>query len=185
MNKWIILSFVLLFSSVWAEPDIRPSEWAQPIMGLSLSNLYKVDDGLYRSEQPHRSEFQKISELGIKEILNLRQYHSDDDEAVDTDLVLHHINIDTASIAEAQVGAALKVICNRKGPLLVHCWHGSDRTGAIIASYRVVIGGWTKEKAIEELLEGGYGYHSKLYPNILELIRNLDVAKIKLELGAE
>ena len=46
------------------------------------------------------------------------------------------------------------------GPVLVHCLHGSDRTGTIVAMYRIVEQGWTREAAIAEMTGGGYGYHA-------------------------
>ena len=36
-------------------------------------------------------------------------------------------------------------------PVLVHCKLGQDRTGLIIASYRIIEDSWTYERAYEEL----------------------------------
>ena len=69
--------------------------------------------------------------------------------------------------------------------MLIHCWAGSDRTGVMTAVYRVVIEDWPKEKAIEELRYPDFGYHEKWYPNLVDLIRDLDVAKVKRELGID
>jgi hypothetical protein len=44
--------------------------------------------------------------------------------------------------------------------------------------YRVVFLGWSKDEAIDELMNGGYGYHS-LYTNIPEFIREADIDKIR------
>jgi len=184
MKKAVILLLIMFSSVALAELRVRPTEWAQPLIGSSLDNIYQVDDGVFRSEQPDDSEFKEIFNLGVKEVLNLREYHSDDGEAEGLDLDLHRIRIATGSISEGDVIEALQIISNRSGPILVHCWHGSDRTGAIIASYRVVIEGWSKEKAIEELADGGYGYHSSVYPNIVELIKDLDVEKIRSTLAS-
>lgn len=43
--------------------------------------------------------------------------------------------------------------------MVVHCWHGSDRTGAVIAAYRIVQQGWSQHDAIDEMINGGYGFH--------------------------
>jgi protein tyrosine/serine phosphatase len=61
---------------------------------------------------------------------------------------------------------------------VVHCWHGSDRTGLISAMYRILYQNWSKEEAIEELMKGGYGYHS-LYRNIPEYIRKVNIEGIR------
>jgi len=184
-SKSLIVILILLCAACTsnAEVRVRPAEWATPVIGSSMDNLYLVDQGVYRSEQPEKRGFSELSNLGLKEVLNLREYHSDDDEAEKTTLRLHRIKINTGDISEQQVIAALKIIKDRKGPIVVHCWHGSDRTGTVIASYRVIFNNWSKEKAIDELRNGGYGYHARIYPNIVTLINNLNVTKIKTELG--
>ena len=183
MRKVVLFICLTLSLVASAEPRVRPVEWAAPIIGSSLDNLYQVDEGLYRSEQPDTEAFADLAKLGIGEVLNLREYHSDDDEAAGSDMALHHIKIDTGAISEEQLVAALDIIIHRKAPILVHCWHGSDRTGAVIAAYRIVMENWSKERAIDELIEGGYGYHANIYPNVVELIQSLDVAKMKSRLG--
>jgi len=42
------------------------------------------------------------------------------------------------SITSDQVIAALRIITLSKYPVLVPCWHGSDRTGTVSAMYRTV-----------------------------------------------
>ena len=64
-----------------------------------------------------------------------------------------------------------------------HCWHGSDRTGLVSAMYRIVFGGWSKKEAIDELINGGYGYHS-MYKNISEFIEKVDIVAIKQRVTA-
>ncbi len=40
--------------------------------------------------------------------------------------------------------------------VLVHCYQGVDRTGLVIASYRMVYQNWTYGKAIGEMLDAGF-----------------------------
>lgn len=161
------------------EPRVRPTEWASPVIGTSLENLYQVDNGVYRSEQPDETAFKVLANYGVGEVLSLREYHSDESLAADTALQLHRIKVATGSITQEQLVEALGIIKHRKAPILVHCWHGSDRTGAVIAAYRVVINGWSKAKALDELEHGGFGYHAAFYPNIVQLIESLDVTKMR------
>ena len=65
-----------------------------------------------------------------------------------------------------------------RGPYLVHCQHGADRTGTMVAMYRMVIQGWSREKAVDELVNGGYGFHP-MWKNILEYLQNVNVEKIQ------
>lgn len=48
----------------------------------------------------------------------------------------------------------------KNGAVLVHCYHGADRTGLIVASYRVIYQNWDLNEAKREMQQGPYGYHS-------------------------
>nr|HNI57084.1 protein-tyrosine-phosphatase [Elusimicrobiota bacterium] len=66
----------------------------------------------------------------------------------------------------------------------VHCQHGSDRTGTMVAIYRIAVQGWSKESALDEMVNGGYGFHP-LWKNLRRYIRNLDVAAVKAKAAAD
>ena len=159
----------------------RPTEWAVPVIGKSLSNFYQVDNNIYRSEQPSKDSLKALAGLGIKEILNLREYHKDE-EAEKQQFIVHHVPMNVESVTEAQLLAALKEIKNRKAPLLIHCLHGSDRTGVTVAAYRIIFQDWSKEKAIEEMVYGGFGFHGNMSSNLVALINKMDVVKMKQRL---
>lgn len=179
MIRYILL-FVLLTASVgYAEPRVRPESWARPIIGTHLDNLFLVDNGVYRSKQPKDDDIDDLRSLGIKEVLSLREYHDDRDYITDTRFHLHRIKIDTAEITEGQIIEALKIIKNKQGPILIHCWHGSDRTGVIVATYRIIFNNWTKSQALDEMVNGGYGYHASVYPGLVKLVEGLDIERIR------
>jgi protein tyrosine/serine phosphatase len=148
--------------------------------GSGLDNLYQIDEGVYRSEQPGRKDFEALEAFGIRETLNLRRFHSDDDEAKGTTIRLHRVRTHAHTICERQVVEALRIIRDRRGPILVHCLHGSDRTGAVVAMYRIVFQDYTKDEAIEEMTAGGFGFH-RIYGNIVRMVKNADVERIKKE----
>lgn len=183
--KKIILTILILSCAVavQAEVRLRPSQWAVPVIGSSLDNFYALDNKLYRSEQPDDEAFAELEKFGIKEVLNLREFHTDDGEGVGTDIKLHHIKMNAGDIKVEQIMQALGIIKDSKGTILIHCWHGSDRTGIIAAAYRIVFQDWSKEQAIEELKDGDFGYHTIIYGNIIDTINALDVKAVKSELG--
>jgi protein tyrosine/serine phosphatase len=161
-----------------AEQPVRPAEWATPVPSASLKNFYKLDEKVYRSAQPNRKGFEELKRLGIKNVLSFRDHHSDDKDAKGLGLTLRRVKMEAGEIKDEQVAEALRIIRTAKGPVLIHCWHGSDRTGLISAMYRILYQGWSKEEAIEELMKGGYGYHS-LYRNIPEYIRKVNIENIR------
>ncbi|MBP8792526.1 MAG: dual specificity protein phosphatase family protein [Lutibacter sp.] len=154
----------------------------QKVTSKHFNNLYQINDVLYRSEQPSKKGFKEVELIGVKTILNLRRLKNNKKKAKDFNFKLIHTPIKTKLLNEDDIVNALTIIQNSPKPVLVHCWHGSDRTGTIIAAYRIVIDNWTKEQAIEEFQQDNLGYHYKMYPNLLVLLKNLDVEKMKNQL---
>ncbi len=179
MTKYIAALLLFVVSTSFAEPRVRPDSWAKPIIDTELDNLFYVDEGVFRSEQPHDENMKDLMTLGVKEILSLREFHGDKDDITNSHFTLHRVRIDTDDITEEQVIKALRIIKNRQGPILIHCWHGSDRTGTVIAAYRVVFNGWSKAQAVDEMANGGFGYHARVYPELVKFVENLDVDRIK------
>ncbi|MBU0654296.1 MAG: tyrosine-protein phosphatase [Gammaproteobacteria bacterium] len=179
MQKIILLLFLLLPSAVFAVQPERPADWAKPVAAHHLQNFWQVSPLLYRSAQPYVDGFRELPKLGIGEVLDLRLYHLDV-PAEDIPLTLHRAPLFASSINEEKVISALQVIANAKRPVLVHCLHGSDRTGLVVAMYRVVCQGWSKQQAIAEMVGGGYGYHS-VFENIPDFIEKVDVEAARQE----
>lgn len=69
-------------------------------------------------------------------------------------------------------------------PVLVHCNHGSDRTGTMVAIYRIVFEGWSKAQATDEMINGGFGFHP-IWQNLIRYIEELDVNAIKAEVAKQ
>jgi tyrosine-protein phosphatase SIW14 len=129
-----------------------------------LPNFHRVNENLYRGGQPKTGGLKKLSELGIKTIINLRG-ESDDTraegrEAVKLGMRYFSIPMSAAGRPTAeQVKRVIEIIEEKeKAPVFVHCRRGSDRTGAIIAIYRIEKDGWTAERAIEEANRHGLGF---------------------------
>ncbi len=164
-----------------AAPD-RKAQWAQPVPAQHLENLYRIDEGLYRCSQPSPEGFRELERMGVREVLNLRWNWSDEGKAAGTDLTLHRVRMLARKSDTRQFVEALRIIRDRKGPLAIHCIHGSDRTGIVTALYRMAFQDWTREAAIEELRDGGYGYHP-IFGNIVTYLETVDIQEFKRELG--
>ena len=179
LRRGILLSLLLLPLMLMADLRVRPVEWAQPILGSELENFYRVSAELYRSRQPDRENMRELEALGVRAVLNLREYHSDRDEASHTGLKLYRVPVNAGDIDDAFVIEALATIARAEKPILIHCWHGSDRTGVVAAMYRMVFQDWPREQAIDEFVNGGYGYHANFYPNIERYLRQVDIEAIR------
>lgn len=146
-----------------------------------LKNFYRIGKDIYRSDQPSAACFQELEQFGIKEVLNLRCFHTDIKEARDTSITLHHLRTRATLLSLDDLIAAMQIIRDRKGPLLFHCWHGSDRTGAVAAMYRMVFQGIPKQQAIDEMVEGIFGFHM-IFDNIIDTIETANISEIKRKL---
>lgn len=179
-TAFLSLTVIPLIAQVAA---VRPSTWATPQELGGLGNCYKIDHDLYRSQQPKRSDFRQLEAGGFKTVVNLRNIRKDNRKARGTTLQLVHIPVNTWKMSYDDVVSSLKAVQAADDPVLLHCIHGSDRTGVVVAAYRMVEEGWTKEAAIDEFLNGGYGYHTGWFPNILRLLEALEVEKLKADVG--
>lgn len=166
-----------------AEPATRPATWALPITLAGAPNLHKVSDSLYRSAQPSAEGMVNLSVLGIKSVVSLRAFHSDREVLGTTGLVYERIPIKTWHPEREDVVRFLKIATDpARTPLLVHCQHGADRTGTMVAIYRVAVQGWSKTEAVREMTEGGFSFH-EVWVNLVPWIEKLDIDAIKQEVG--
>ena len=182
-GRWLLLLLVLTPQLVSADLRVRPTEWAQPMLGSELENFYRLNDEVYRSRQPDDEEMAELEAKGFRAVLNLREYHSDEDEASATQLKLYRVPVNAGDIDDAFVVEALHAIAQAEKPILIHCWHGSDRTGVVAAVYRMVFEQWTRQAAIDEFVNGGFGYHARFYPNIERYLETVDIEAIRRQLA--
>lgn len=165
----------------------RNPKWAVPIKKEGLPNLHQIAEGLYRGAQPTPNGFTELHKMGVKTVVNFRALHNDDDEIEEAGLSKDTFNyvsipINTWSLDDEHVIAFLKVINSPDNyPVFFHCQHGADRTGTMAAVYRIVVDGWSKEDAIDEMKSGGYNYHS-IWKNLITYLREMDPEKLKSKL---
>ena len=143
-----------------------------------VGSFYKITDYLYRSEQPTEEGMKNLGKMGIKTIINLRVFHSDLDKIKKTGLLIEEVSVKPWHIEDEDVIRVLRIIKKReKGPFLMHCWRGADRLGVMVAMFRIVEQGWTKDEAIEEMVKGGYGFHAK-WRNIIEYVKKVALFRL-------
>lgn len=125
-----------------------------PAVG-SVGNFGKVDGRVYRGAQPDKAGLKSLKELGVATIVNLRR--PGDVWAGEEDLArtfgFQYFNVPMSGYARpsaASVESVLAIIEDSPGPVFVHCQHGCDRTGAVIACYRIRHDGWNSRQALDE-----------------------------------
>ncbi|MHC4192976.1 MAG: fused DSP-PTPase phosphatase/NAD kinase-like protein [Planctomycetota bacterium] len=157
--------------------------WAKRIELAEVPNFHKVSADLYRGAQPSEEGMRQLEGLGIKTVVNLRLLHSDREAIENTGLEYEHIGMEPWDVDGDEVISFLKIVGDaNRTPVFVHCRRGADRTGLVCAVYRVVVQGWSRDEAIEEMTEGGFGFYST-WQNIIDYIRKLDIEEVRSQAG--
>lgn len=144
------------------------------------TNFHVVEEGkLYRSGQPNAKEMKALEQLGVKTIFNLRYRINNRREMKNTNLISKRLKLKAQAITFQNMVDGLTLIRDSEGPVLVHCLHGSDRTGCLVACYRMVFQNWSREEAIKEFLLEEMGYNYRWFPNLLTFLENLDLDALK------
>jgi protein tyrosine/serine phosphatase len=137
------------------------SSFAQQIAGIP--RFGQVNPYLYRGGQPTETALEALAQLGIVTVLDLRAegVRGMAEERTTKALGMHYISIPMRGLrapSKEQIDRAMSVLQDTKNwPVFVHCHHGVDRTGTVIACYRIQFESWPNERAKKEA--EGYGMH--------------------------
>jgi tyrosine-protein phosphatase SIW14 len=122
----------------------------------AIGNFHQVDSNLFRGAQPAAQDFQSLARLGIKTVLDLRpeEGHLRAEKKLVEAAGMRYVSIPMDGLlapTDAQIARALAVINDTaNGPVFIHCRRGADRTGTVIACYRIAHDQWTNGKALDE-----------------------------------
>ncbi|MBJ2277257.1 dual specificity protein phosphatase family protein [Pseudomonas sp. MF6767] len=177
------LALTSLFSTVQADEtaSIRSPEWAQPVG--NQYNLHQMTPTLYRSALPDGHALPLLQKLKIVTVINFLP-ESDTQWLQSSDIKQVQLSYRTNHVDDADVLAAIRAIqaAEADGPVLMHCKHGADRTGLMAAMYRVVVQGWSKEDALNEMTLGGFG-SSNGFKDGVRYMMKADVDKLRTALA--
>ena len=178
-----LIAASLLMAAAKAGAHDRPPHWAQPLPQQALPNLHQVSPTIYRSAQPLGGAQEAIDALGIKSVVSLRW--TKDDPGILPKTKRIHAPIESWDVDHDEIMRALRALVDPQNqPVLLHCRHGADRTGTVVAAYRMIVENWSADDAIREMREGGYNYHA-VWVNMLRYLRKLDVTAARNELGLD
>ncbi|HEY4817256.1 MAG TPA: dual specificity protein phosphatase family protein [Candidatus Acidoferrum sp.] len=161
-----------------AQPAIARVSFGAPAEKLKVAGVPRagrISDVLFRGAQPSAQGLAELKKLGITTIVNLRGNSgpvASERREVES-LGMRFIDIPVlgwSAPTNAQVAQFLKLF--RDDPqqkVFVHCYYGEDRSGVMVAAYRIAQQNWTADQAVAEMYSFGFHYH--LYPGMKSYVR--------------
>jgi protein tyrosine/serine phosphatase len=131
-----------------------------------IVNFAKVNDVLYRGAQPDDIGLASLQRLGVKTIINLRMpgdcWSEESAKALSHGILYTNVPFKgMGRPTDDQVKMVLALIDSSPGPVFIHCQHGCDRTGTIVACYRMKHDQWALEKALTEANHYGLSFFER------------------------
>jgi tyrosine-protein phosphatase SIW14 len=127
---------------------------AQQLAGVS--NFHTVNPHLFRGAQPSTEGFQELAKLGIKTVVDLREAgdRSLEEKKIVEGNGMHYVGVPMRGFQTPSTGQIDKVMSifndDSAAPVFVHCRRGADRTGTVVACYRIAHDRWANKRALDE-----------------------------------
>jgi protein tyrosine/serine phosphatase len=140
----VLAAVVLCFASDRGQPAVN-----------GIGNFGKVNDRLYRGAEPDSAALKSLKQLGVKTIIDLRTprevWAREATKAADAGISYTNVPLNgLGRPTDEQVDHILALIETSPPPVFIHCEHGCDRTGTIIACYRIRHDHWPLHDALKE-----------------------------------
>jgi uncharacterized protein (TIGR01244 family) len=132
--------------------------FAAEITARGVPNFHQVNESIYRGGQPGGEGWSSLSKLGVKVVVDLRREDessaSREAQAVQV-AGMRYVNVPMNGVTaptDEQVSKVLALLENASpaSPVFVHCRRGADRTGTVIACYRMAHDQWRRDRALQE-----------------------------------
>jgi tyrosine-protein phosphatase SIW14 len=140
---------------------------------IGLSNFGEVTPKLYRGGQPKGTGYEHLKEMGVDIVVDLRLSGRDAEKRNVTKAGMQFVALPWHCLfpKDRVFAEFLKLLQeNPDKKVFVHCRYGDDRTGMMIAAYRMAVQGWTPEEARREMQK--FGFHRLVCPSLVPYEKN-------------
>jgi protein tyrosine phosphatase (PTP) superfamily phosphohydrolase (DUF442 family) len=129
-----------------------------------IHNFYQVNEHVYRGAQPTDDGIRYLAKLGVKTVIDLRE--ADGRARAEEQTVraagMQYVNVPMTGLTAPTAAETSKILGllqnSNAGPVFVHCKRGADRTGAVIAAYRIEHDRWDNARALKEAMSQGMSF---------------------------
>lgn len=135
-----------------------------------VGDFGEVTPTLFRGAQPTRQGFETLAKMGVDIVVDTRGNRTNTEGKEVRRLGMRYVAIPWhCPFPHDEVFARfLKLV--RENPdkkIFVHCRLGDDRTGMMIAAYRMAVNRWTADRAMREMEHYGFtGVHHVICPTL-------------------
>jgi tyrosine-protein phosphatase SIW14 len=132
--------------------------WAAEPVANGVPNFHQVNDRIYRGAQPGAKGWNSLAKLGIKTVIDLRGHSTKEEQHAVESAGMRYINVPLGGLSAPpaeKISKLLALLNDSQGAVFVHCRRGADRTGTLIACYRIAHDGWSNAKALQEAFADG------------------------------
>ena len=161
-----------------------------PETALNVPNLVTVSPSILRGGQPTDEGFNALKQSGIRTIINLRGKGpaANDEEKLAEEMGFNYVSIPMSHFkkpSEKQINKFLSVLEDESNlPAFIHCHQGQDRTGTMVAIYKIKHMGWTAGQSYKEMLKHGFRpFFINLTSGVYNFAKNLGRPEEKPDLG--
>lgn len=138
-----------------------------------VGNFAEVTPHLYRGAQPHGKGLESLAKMGINTIVDVRLTGADNESKAAKQLGMELIPLPWHCLFPKDDPIAKFLVYMREHPdkkVFVHCRYGDDRTGMMIAAYRMAVEGWTADDARKEM--NAFGFHNVICASLVGYEKN-------------
>jgi len=140
---------------------------ARRITVIGVSNFGEVTPKLFRGGQPKGAGYANLKKMGVDIVVDLRLSGKEAEKRNVTTAGMQFVSIPWHCLYPRDRVFAEFLLLLRKNPdkkVFVHCRYGDDRTGMMIAAYRMAVQAWSPDEAAQEMRK--FGFHRLLCPSL-------------------
>jgi tyrosine-protein phosphatase SIW14 len=158
--------------------------WAAQNPAIHVRNFGRVNQYVYRGGEPSLLGLQELGAMGVKIDLDLREPGGSTafERKQAEKLGMKFINVPLSAFSaptNAQMKTVLSLLLrDTADPIFIHCLRGKDRTGTVIACYRIQHDGWSNSAALDEARRFGMSFAERRMLSYIAHFKSLPATEI-------